>query len=240
MSLWKRLFTPSQDGTPSQRGGPVSSWDVVVLSFKLLFQQVQFWIRPNLWLVLLSLPVITAPAAKAGMYQTVAAGLRDPALAQTKPRQEMKEGFFKHMWRAFGLALIKWLLLAIIVVSIFFWIQQDTWLLRSISIISIYVFVIWWLSVGFLYPILVDNPEASIAQVFRQGALLAFQKPFESLLFAVVSSLLHALGLFLLGPILLVVPVLRSILHLHAYWYLTGQVIPGFMDLVEYTEKFYD
>lgn len=236
--MWKKLFTPD-DNTLKKNSEQVSSWDVVVLSFKLLFQQLQFWIRPNIWMVLLSIPILTAPGAKAALYSTVAAGLRDPALTHTNPREEVKNGFFKHFWRAIGLEFIKWLAGVVILISIWFWVNQKTWLLRSFSVISIYALVLWWLATLYLYPILVEKPDAKLLQVIKDACLLAFRKPFESILFAVVSTLLLILGAFLLGPILLIIPALRSILHLQGYWYLTGQVVPGFMDLVDYTEKFY-
>lgn len=236
--MWKRLFTPDQGDNPGKEN--ISSWDVVVLSFKLLFQQIQFWIRPNIWMVLLSIPVLTAPAAKAALYQTTATALRDPALIHTRPWQEIRKGFLGNIWRALGLTLIKWGVAAVILVSLWFWTTQETWLLRSVSIISFYGLVLWWLAVGYLHPSLVENPENSLYLVVKEAVTLAFQRPFDSLLFAVVSTLLNILGLALLGPILLVIPVLRSILHMHGYWYLTGRVIPGFMNLAEYTEKYYD
>lgn len=238
--MWKKLFTPAEGGETRKKGEEITSWDVVVLSFKLMFQQIQFWIRPNIWMVLLSIPVITAPAAKAALYQTVAAGLRDPALIHTNPRQEVKAGFFKHILRALGLAILKWLVLSVILGATWFWVTQQTWLLRSISIITLYAFVLWWLAIGYLYPVMIENETSSIFQVAKKAFLLVLKKPFDSLLFAVVSTLLNIFGVILLGPILLVVPALRSILHLQGYWYVTGQVIPGFMDIVEYTEKFYD
>jgi len=238
--MWKKLFTPDEGGQPKNSRARISAWDVVVLSFKLFFQQIQFWIRPNIWMVLLSIPVITAPGAKAALYRTVAAGLRDPVLTHTDPRQEIKAGFLGNIWRALGLELIKWLVAAVIGISAWFWVTQDSWLLRSVAVINLYGFVLWWLAIGYLYPIANEKPKSSLLQIGKAALWIAFRRPFESMLFAVVSTLLHLLGLVLLGPILLVVPALRSILHLQGYWYLTGQVIPGFMDLVEYTEKYYD
>ncbi|MBN2044353.1 MAG: hypothetical protein JW757_04965 [Anaerolineales bacterium] len=238
--MWKKLFTPGGGReTPIQKE-VVTSWDVVVLTFQLAFQQIQFWVRPNIWLVLLSLPMVTAPAAKAALYQTVAAGLRDPALIRTNPRHEVKSGFFNYFWLSLGLVLLKWLIFAIIFGATLFWITRKTWLLQSVSIITFYVLAIWWLSSGYLYPILIHDQNRNIFVIARKALKLALTKPFDSLLFSVVSTLLSLLGIVLLGPILLIIPSLRSILHLQGYWYVTGQVIPGFMDIVEYTEKFYN
>ncbi len=236
--MWKTLFPPAETGG-SKKKRPPSSWDVVVLSFSLLYQQIQFWIRPNFWMILLSLPVLTAPGAQAGLYRTVAAGLRDPALVKVKPREEMKAGFFKYLWKALGLAAIKWAALLVILISMWFWVSQEG-LIRFTSIISIYGLALWWLASGYLYPALIEHPEARLMEVVKEAAALAFRKPFESLLFAVVSTLLNLLGTVLLGPILLVIPALTSILHTQGYWYLTGKIVPGFMDLVEYTNQYYD
>ncbi|MGD8458221.1 MAG: hypothetical protein PVF83_17735 [Anaerolineales bacterium] len=237
--MWKKIFTPEGGGKPKKRED-ISSWDVIVLSFSLLFQNIQFWIRPNIWMVLISIPLVTLPGAKAGLYQAVSVGLCDPALTYADPRQEMKKGFFKFVWRALGLELLKWFVLAVILTSIWFWIAQDTWVLRSISVISIYGFILWWTTIGYIYPVLIEKPDLNIYQVAKEAAILAFRKPFDSLLFAVISTLLFILGLILLGPILFIIPALRSILHIQGYWFVNGQIIPGFMDIVEYTEKYYD
>jgi hypothetical protein len=42
---------------------------MVVLSFRLLFQQLQFWFRTNIRMALLSIPILTGPGAKAALYQ---------------------------------------------------------------------------------------------------------------------------------------------------------------------------
>ncbi len=238
--MLNKLFTPDQGSGTKIRSEDISSWDVVVLSFKLFLQQIQFWIIPNIWMVLLSIPIVTAPGANAALYRTVAAGLRDPALIHTSARREMKTGFSTNFWRSLGLALIKWFVVVVILVSGWFWITKDTWLLRSVSIINMYVLMLWWLSIGYLYPILVEKPDISLIQVIKEAVELALRKPFDSLLFAIVSTLLNLLGLVLLGPILLIIPALRSILHVQGYWFLTGQVIPGFLDLVEYTQTYYE
>lgn len=232
-------IVPNRESRTEKKRDQISSWDVVVLSFKLFYEQLQFWIRPNVLMVLLSIPILTAPGANAALYQSVAAGLRDPARTRTKTTQEMKTGFLAHFWRALGITLISLLVLLIILTSLWFWITTDSWALRSVSIISLYGLVMWWLSSVYLYPILVEQPDSKSYQVVKEAVLLAFRKPFESLLFATVSTLLLILGLVLLGPVLLIIPALRSILHLHGYWYLTEQVIPGFIDPVEYAKKYY-
>jgi hypothetical protein len=151
----------------------------------------------------------------------------------------MKTGFFKYIWKALGLFCIKWLAFLVILISLFFWISQEAWVLRAISIISFYGLALWWLASGWLYPLCIENPQDNVVQISNRAVRLALKDPFISLVFAFVNTLLLIPAIILLGPILLVVPALQSILYLHGYWYATGQLIPGFIDLVEYTEKYY-
>ncbi len=240
MSFFRRRKKPPEPTRPRLKQAQASSWDVVVLAFKLLFPRIQFWIQANFWTVLFSLGLVTGPGAKAALHYTTAAGLRDPAGSEVNALKEMKIGFKRYFWKALSLSIVKWFIFAVIAVSIYFWVAQDTWALRAVSIISIYGLVLWWLSSGYIYPILVDNPKQSVFQVLKQAMLLAFNKPFPSLLFAVVSTLLMILGIALLGPVMLIIPVLRAILMLQGYWFLTSREIPGFMEIFEYANKHYD
>lgn len=218
-----------------------SAFDVVWLTFKVFLPRIQFWILLNLWNVIFSLGLVTAPAAKAALYHTVALGLRDPGDSEVNVFAEMKVGFKCFFWKALLISVIRWFVLIVIAFSIYFWVGREAWTLRVVSIISFYALLLWWMSSGYLYPVLVDNPNLAAWQVLKQGLLLAFKNPFLSLLFTVVDTLLLICGVvFLLGPITIIIPALRSILLLQGYWYLTGRVIPGFMDIHEYTNKYYD
>lgn len=213
------------------------AWDVVVLSFKLMFKRIQFWIRPNMLSVILSIPILTAPASKAALYRTVAAGLLDPGGSEVKVKQVMKEGFHQNLVKSLLLSIIKLLSLIIILASIFFWISRPQIALRFISTLSFYGMIIWWFASIYIYPIMVTNPSSDVISIIRKSLRLAFHKPFESLLFAIVGTLLLILGVILLGPIMLIVPAFRSILNIQGYWFLTGKEIPGFMSIDEYSKK---
>ncbi|HCU56611.1 MAG TPA: hypothetical protein DF984_00010 [Anaerolineaceae bacterium] len=239
--LIPRQFQADQDGesNPRNRQDTASAWDVVVLSFKLLFQRIQFWIRPNILSALLSLPVLTGPGAKAALFHTVAAGLQDPAGSEVKVRQEMKQGFHAYFWKALLLSILRLVSFAIILASIYFWVTRPEIGVRFISILAFYGLVLWLFTSLYLYPILVSQPEAAVVDVVRKAIELAFRKPFESLLFAIVDSLLMIFGLALLGPMMLIVPALRSILSLQGYWFLIGEEIPGFLSIEAYAKRKY-
>jgi uncharacterized membrane protein YesL len=214
-----------------------SAWDVVVLSFKLIYERIHFWIRPNILSVILSIPVITAPAAKAALYHTVASGLLDPGGSDVQVRQAMKTGFLRFFGKALLVSLIKLLSLAVILASIYFWITRPETALHFVSVLSFYGLVIWWFASAYVYPVMVTNPKSDVIEIIRKALQLGFHKPFESLLFALVNSLLLILGLALLGPVMLIVPAARSVLAIQGYWFLIDEEIPGFMSIDEYSRK---
>lgn len=214
-----------------------SPWDVVMISFKVFRQNLLFWIKTNLYTVIYSLGLITIPAAEAAMYYTVEAGLHDPGESKINVSATMKTGFKQYFWRAILISFIKWSVYFVIIFSIYFWITQKSLFLRFISIISLYALVIWWISSGYFIPILIDNPQQKAINIIKRAIKIGFMRPFQSLLFTFISTLLFIMGFVLLGPILLIIPVLRSILMTHGYWYLLGNEIPGFMEIFEYVNK---
>lgn len=223
-----------------EKPASISAWDVVLLSFKLLFKRIQFWIGPNLLMVVLSIPIITGPGAKAGLYQTVMAGLRDPAGSYVSAREMMRKGFQQHFWRSLATIFINLAVYAFIIVAIVFWITRDDLYLQFVSILAIYGLILWWLASGYVFPILVSEPGLNAITIHKQAFLLAFRKPFQSLLFSVVNLLLLIFGILLLGPIMLIIPALRAIISIQGYWYLTGMEIPGFVPIEEYSKHHFN
>jgi len=215
-----------------------STLDVITLSFRLLYERFPFWLKINFWFLLLSLPLITAPAAKASLYAVTASGLRDPAGTKIQGKQELLSNLPKHITKAWAITATKWISFIIITFSIVFWITRDAWPLRLISLLSFYSLFLWRQTACFLYPVLIEHPELSTREIITHAFLLAFRKPFETLLLMVVSNLLLFFGIILMGPVMLFIPALRAIIQIQGYWYLTGETIPGFMDIVQYTNQY--
>lgn len=211
-----------------------SAWDVVVLSFKLFLPRILFWIHTNLIMIFFSLGIVTMPASIAAMYHTIVAGLRDPGGSMVNSSSEMKIGFRTFFFKAFLLSLIKWAVYILIGFSIVFWSTRDTWTLRLLTIISLYFLVIWWISSGYFFPVLIEEKNINLIQVIKKSLYLGISKPFQSLLFAIVTTLLLIFGVILLGPVLLIIPVLITIIMTQGYWFITGNEIPGFMEIYEY------
>ena len=151
-----------------------NGWDVVFLSFRLLFARLDFWIRLNFWSVLFSLPIITLPGAKAALYESVAAGLRDPGGSDVIPLKNMQAGFKKFFWKSLILAFLNDAIFLLTIISAYFWLVENDGLLRFVSIASFYFLILWWISSGYSYPILVENPEKTIFWIVKKAFLLGF------------------------------------------------------------------
>lgn len=223
----------------SQYQNKPEAWDIVVLSLKLLFTRIQFWIRPNILSVLFSALLLTAPGSSGALYHTVSLGLYDPVGSSVKIWPEMKSGFFQYFGKALVLFLIKSISLIFILFGIFYWVSQSELILRFISILAFYGLVMWWLSEGYIYPIMVTEKDLGIGQIVKKAITIAFRYPFESLLFSVVSTLLLILGLVLLGPIMLIIPAARAILHLQGYWFVSKYLIPGLIPVEDFSKLKY-
>ena len=211
--------------------------DVIPLSFRQLLRRLAVWIRPNLWMVFLSLGMVTLPAALAGLYHTVRACLLDPGDSRTVLREEFKQGFFSRFGHSLALGITNLLVLAVIVFSVLFWTRQEERIYNYISIISFYFLAMWWLCQPFLYPAMIENPALKIPKLIGHVLGIVIRRPFQALVITLVNTLLTVLGAVLLGPILLVIPSLVALISIQAYWVLTGRDVPDWIDPVYYETK---
>lgn len=210
---------------------------LVILSIQQLYRRLFFWIRVNLWMMLASLLVVTAPAAQAALYHTIRSGLLDPGESRVNIRQAFLEGFKYFFAPALLLALANLAALGIILVALFFWLGFPDPLLRWMSVIAFYFLAMWWLTQPFLFPTLVEHPRSSLGQVIRQAVRLAFFQPFFAFFFAFLNTLVNLVGLVLLGPVLLVIPAFTALLSIQAAWNITGVENPALFDIVEWNRK---
>lgn len=211
--------------------------DLLILSIKQAFNRIAFWIRPNLWYILLCIPIITIPAAQAALYHTVKEGLLDPSEIRIKPRQEFREAFFKLFGRSFVLSIINIFALGLIIWTFSFWMGFNVRILNYVSIFVIYFGVMWWLCQPFIFPVLIDNPDLPLQKVVKIVVRLAFTQPFYALVITFIRTVFSITGLVLLGPILLVIPVFNALLSIQGYWTMAGKEIPDLIDPVVYANR---
>jgi len=215
----------------------VSANDAVAILFtslKQVFKRIYYWIRPNIWCALLSVTILLAPAAKAGLYESISDGLRDPGESLVKPLPGFRRGFRSNIWRALALSVINLLILAMILMAILFWTRQDGAWQKFVAIPAFYGLAFWWCCQPFLYPALIGSLGASIWMVLKYVIELVFFNPFFALSITIFTTLLAAIGIFLLGPILLIIPALNGLISVQAYWLVKGIQIPDPSDSEAY------
>jgi uncharacterized membrane protein YesL len=207
-----------------------SIFDVIWLSCKQLFKRLPFWIRPNFWYILVSLPIITMPGAYTALNATVAAGLRDPGESRVVVRKTFKDAFFKHFGKSLALGFSNLFLFAVIAFSIYFWVGQSEHTLNFISIIAFYFLAMWSLCQPFLFPILISKEGYSILHIFKDALLIVIRHPLIAFAIALTNLFLNVTGIILMGPILLIVPAFISIISIQVYWLIERQPIPEWME----------
>lgn len=213
---------------------------IVFLSLKQGFKRIAYWIRPNLWAFLLSISVVLAPAATAGLCAAVIDGLRDPGESRAIPRISFRNGFFNFFGRSAVLSLVNLILLVFMAVSVLFWTRQDSRFLNLLSIPGFYCLIIWWMAQPFLFPALLENPTLSTLGVIKHTTRLVFVNPFFAIVIALANTALAVIGIMLLGPILLIVPAIMMLISVQGYWRLINQEIPDWFDPTVYEQRLHD
>jgi uncharacterized membrane protein YesL len=158
-----------------------------------------------LWLAL-SLPIVTWPAATAGLFYLIGRVVKEEL--DFEPRyarvSDFWEGFRRFGWRASLLALIDLLALLMIGVALRFYgegqIEWLGWLVGPISLIGL----AWAGAQLYLYPLLIQRPERSAWELAREAFLIAISYPLYTLSLLATATVLAIGAGLLAGPVLLI------------------------------------
>jgi hypothetical protein len=156
------------------------------------------------------------------MYDIVHDFLFNPLHKTTNPLRKMAKHLQIQFRRSLFVEVVKWTTFLVIIVSIAFWFSRTESWLRFIAIIAIYGLVLWQLISTFVYPVMTNKQNASASNSIRIATRLVLSKPFECFFYGAISFLLLLVSVILLGPILVVVPVLIAILATLGYQQLVG------------------
>ena len=157
------------------------------------------------WL-LASLPIVTWPAATAGLFalvrRLVAEELVDASIDTRLG--DFWDGFRAHWRRGTLVTLLDLVGGAIIVVAFLFYgrspVEPLRWLVGPIAL----VLVAWLAASLYVYPLLLHRRHASAWQVVRGALLIALAYPLTSVSLLVTSLVLAVPAVVLAGPILFV------------------------------------
>jgi uncharacterized membrane protein YesL len=158
-----------------------------------------------LWL-LMSLPIVTWPAATAGLFalvrRVVTEELDDASLDARLG--DFWDGFRAHWQRSTLVTLIDLAGVVVIVVAFLFYgrnpVEPLRWLVGPIALIL----VAWLAANQYVYPLLLHRRSASAWQVIREALLMTLAYPLTTGSLLVTSLVLAVPAVVLAGPILFV------------------------------------
>ncbi len=199
---------------------------LLIFSGQQLFRDLPVWIQINLWGLLLSVPLLSIPAARAAIYFAVEQQITDRIDGAFTPRQAFFAGFRRHFLRSTLAATLNLLIGALIVFSLFFWVNSPVAVLNYLAAVSIYFLLFWLVCQPFVFPILLAVPEQSPIGVLRLTVRLVVSTPLYALLTALLVFGINLIGIVLLGPVLLVLGTFVALLTTQALWVMTDRPLP--------------
>jgi uncharacterized membrane protein YesL len=159
-----------------------------------------------LWL-LLSLPVVTSPAATAGLFYLVRRVVQEELAVVSRDVRlgDFWEGVRRHGVRGSVLGVIDLAGLVVIGVALLFYWRSAAeplrWLVGPIGLIAL----VWLTAQSYVYPLLLQRPESRPWDVMREAILMVLGYPLSSLSLLFTSLVLCATAVILAGPVLFVI-----------------------------------
>ena len=188
------------------QGAPTIVGSIVSTAAKIYWRRLGLMVLANILWVLASLPIVTWPAATAGLYtlvrRVVSEELDDAAIDARIG--DFWDGFRAHWKRGTLATLIDLAGLGLIVVALVFYGRSPAeplrWLIGPITLI-----LIAWLAANlYVYPLLLHRRHASPLRVVREALLTALAYPLTSGSLLLTSLILAVPAVVLAGPALFV------------------------------------
>jgi uncharacterized membrane protein YesL len=196
-------------------------------SFVLLYRDLPMWIRLNLLGLLLTLPVVTAGAARAGVYFTVRAWLLDRIDGGYTVQKAFFEGFRSYFRQGTLVGLLNLMIGVIIAFSIGFWLTSEVAVLNYVAVVGVYALLMWLICQPYIYPLLVMDTERRPPRTLWLAARLMISTPLYTLLIVLLLLGVNLIAVVLLGPVLLILDVYVALLTTQTLWVITDEPLPG-------------
>lgn len=182
------------------------AWPVFRLSLILLYRRIGMFLVANVLWLLVSLPLVTIPAATAALFhltKRIIAEERDldPIYAT---RQHFWEGLRLYWRRATLLGYIDLVAFLFLIVAIrFYWTNPAVWLSWLVGPIFIVLLVFVGMQL-YLFPALLNYPDDQISQLFRRAFFLTLSHPLDTIMLLIWLAIVAALSTVLAGPVFLI------------------------------------
>jgi uncharacterized membrane protein YesL len=179
---------------------------IVSTAARIFWRRIGLMVVANLLWVLMSLLIVTWPAATAGLFALVRRVVTeelDDATLETRIG-DFWDGFRAHWQRSTLMTLLDLAGLGIIVVAFVFYgrssVEPLRWLIGPIALIM----VAWLTANLYVYPLLLHRRTSSAWETLREALLMVLAYPLTSLSLLVTSLVLAVPAVVLAGPVLFV------------------------------------
>ncbi len=181
-------------------------WDSVATAGRILWRRLGLLVLANvLWLVM-SVPVVTWPAATAGLFtlvRRVVAEELDDAPWDSRI-SDFWDGFREHWQRGSVLTAIDLAGLGMIVVALVFYGRSPAeplrWLVGPITLVGL----VWLAAQLYVFPLLLERSTSRPWEIMREALLMTLGYPLSSLSLLLTSLVIAIPAIVLAGPVLFV------------------------------------
>lgn len=182
------------------------AWDTFLLVLTIFWRRIGLLLTANVLWLIMTLLVVTWPAATAGLFYLARRVADEELLADPEPAviADFWRGFREQWRRSSILSIGNLALLALIGFSLRFYgegsIESLTWLVGPITLIG----AAWAGMQLYLYPLLIQRPERSPFEIAREAFLMTISYPLSTFLMLLTTLVLLAAATILAGPVLLI------------------------------------
>ena len=181
-------------------------WESVSTASRLFWRHLGMLVVANILWLLLSLPIITWPAATAGLFYLVRRVVQEELGASPREARlgDFWDGFRQYWLRSSLLTVIDLAGLGVIAVALVFYggstEEPLRWLVGPIGLIGL----VWITAQLYIYPLLLERTGSRPWEIMREALLMAVGYPLSSLSLLVTVLVLLIAAVALAGPVLFV------------------------------------
>ena len=175
-------------------------------SFRVLWRAVieferygWLFVITNLLAAVLSIPIVTLPAAYAALSHLSHAA----QTGTTATYSDFWEGFKLYLWRGIVLGIVNIAILGILYVNFSSYGSQTSLLFRALRVVWITILVLWLGIQLYVWPILEEMEQPTLRGALRNAAVMVLLNPFFTLILLAVIGVVGLISTIVVAPWLL-------------------------------------
>lgn len=202
------------------------------VSVTLLFRRMGILLVANVLWILLSLPLVTWPAATAALFYLTERVVREEAGHDARPARtsDYWTGFRQYWLQSTAMMVLNLAVLGVLAVALQYYATNEIEVFQWLTGPILLLLLAWLGAQLYLYPLLIAFPTLSVFHVARLAFLSAISYPLYTLMLLVLLLTVTAVCLVLLGPVLLLLFSLLAVAQTVALRSLRirrGEIKPG-------------